>query len=78
MEVARVCFWLECGTAGTCHFDVKGETRRVKPKGESTNAKYRGGKARSSDEVAVIAMERRGFVIRLYLSVNQLLGGAFE
>jgi hypothetical protein len=67
MEVARVCFWLKCGTAGTCHFDAKGDTQRVKPEGKSTDAKYRGGKVRSSDEVLVMRMERRDFVIPFYL-----------
>jgi hypothetical protein len=59
MEVARVCFRLEYGTAGTCHFDVKGEVQRVKSEGESTEAKCRGGLVRSSDEVLVMRMERR-------------------
>jgi hypothetical protein len=67
MEVARVCFWLKCGTAGTCHFDAKGDTQRVKPEGKSPDAKYRGGKVRSSDEVLVMRMERRDFVIPFYL-----------
>lgn len=46
---------------GTCRFDDKGETQGGGPtKGESTDAKHRGGLPRSSDEVSVMEMERRG------------------
>lgn len=41
-------------------------------KGESTNAKYRGGITRSSDEGPVMGVERRGCIIRFGKSVNQL------
>ena len=44
----------------TCRFDVKGEAQVDTPQGESTDAKHRGGSARSSDEVSVMEMERRG------------------
>ena len=40
--------------------DVKGEAQVENPQGESTNAEHRGGSARSSDEVSVMEMERRG------------------
>lgn len=41
------------GNVGTCRFDAKGEIRRsCPPKEKSTNAKHRGGAARSSDEAA--------------------------
>jgi len=36
----------------------------------STNAMYRGGVTRSSDEGAVMALERRGGIVQLYLLVN--------
>ena len=39
--------------------------------GESTEAGHGGGITRSSDEVSVIEMERRGYIGRLYLVVNQ-------
>ena len=42
----------------------------------STNVNQRGGVTRSSDEVAVMAVERRGYVIQLRLAANQLMGGA--
>jgi len=40
-------------------------------KDESTDAKYRGGIACSSDEVPVMGRERRGCVIQFWKSVNQ-------
>jgi len=43
------------GNVGTCRLDIKGEFQRsCTPKEESTNARHRGGAARSSDE----ALER--------------------
>jgi hypothetical protein len=33
MKVARVCFWLLCGTAGTCRSDAKGEIQGADPRG---------------------------------------------
>jgi RNA-directed DNA polymerase len=44
-------------------------------KSESTDAGHRGGATRSSDEVSVMEMERRGCIDRLYEVVNQRLGG---
>ena len=40
-------------------------------KGESTEAGHRGGMARSSEEVPVMGMERRGWIIWSYCLVNQ-------
>lgn len=42
--------------------DVKGEIQVLNHKGESTEAMHWGGATRSSDEVAVMDMERRGCV----------------
>jgi len=39
-------------------------------KDESTDAAYRGGLPRSSDEVSVMEMERRGWIIQLDLKIN--------
>ena len=55
---------------------------REKPKwrtheGESTEAGHRGGMARSSEEVPVMGMERRGHIVRLYEMVNRK-GGTVE
>jgi len=47
-------------------------------KNESTDAKHRGGATRSSDEVSVMGMERRGCIDRLYNVVNHIMGGAVE
>jgi len=49
---------------------------REKPKwwtheGESTDAKHGGGPTRSSVEVSVMEMERRGWIIELYCLANQ-------
>jgi hypothetical protein len=45
---------------------------------ESTDARHRGGPTRSSDEVPVMGVERRGWTDRLYDLVNHGLGGAIE
>jgi hypothetical protein len=47
-------------------------------KGESTDAEHRGGATRSSLEVSVMEMERRGCIDRLYKVVNHSMGGAVE
>ena len=44
----------------TCRPDVKGETDVGSPPSKSTDAGHRGGSARSSDEISVMEMERRG------------------
>lgn len=47
-------------------------------KSESTDAGHGGGATRSSNEVSVMEVERRGCIDWLYNVVNQLLGGAIE
>ena len=44
----------------TCRSDDKGEAQVETPQGESTDAEHRDGLARSSEEVSVMEMERRG------------------
>jgi len=44
----------------------------------STNVNWRGGATCSSDEAAVMAVERRGCVIQLHWVVNQLMGGTTQ
>ena len=57
---------------GTCCSDAKGETQVRGPhEGESTDAGHRGGPTRSSEEVSVTEMERRGWMIWPYFLVNQ-------
>jgi hypothetical protein len=47
------------------------EKRKWKPhERESTKAGHRGGVARSSEEGAVMALERRGDIVQLYGEVN--------
>jgi hypothetical protein len=43
-------------------------------KNESTEAEHRGGPPRSSDELSVMEMERRGWVVQLDLEVNRGTG----
>jgi hypothetical protein len=43
---------------------LREKPRAATPQGESINAERRGGATRSSDEVAVMAMEQRGGVIQ--------------
>jgi hypothetical protein len=50
---------------GNLTWDAKGNRRVAKTTSENTNAHDRGGVTCSSDEVAVMAMERRGHVILL-------------
>jgi hypothetical protein len=40
---------------------LREKPERINPKGESTNEWHEGGETRSSDEVFVMKMERRGF-----------------
>src|SRR5215471_18900218 len=57
---------------GTCCPDVKGELQAGGPcEEESTDAGYRDGAARSSDEGPVMGLERRGCVVQLWTEVNR-------
>jgi hypothetical protein len=74
MKVARVRSWLEQGT-----WEPVAPMRREEPKwrsheGQSTDAGHRGGWARSSVEVPVMGMERRGPITQLRRRVNQAIG----
>ena len=61
VEAARTWSAALMWNVGTCRRDVKGEIQEGGPlKGESTDARHGGGSARSSDEVFVMGMERRG------------------
>jgi hypothetical protein len=65
-------FWASVRNVGTGRSDVKGEARVGSPhEGESTDAEHRDGLPRSSREVPVIGMERRGQVTRLALVANR-------
>ena len=41
---------------------------------ESTDAKHSDGLLCNSDEVSAMEMEQRGWIIPLYLKINQILG----
>src|SRR3954465_7310143 len=74
IKVARARFWLEQGT-----WEPVASMRREEPKwkpheGQSTDAGHRGGWARSSVEVPVMGMERRGPIIQSRRGVNQAIG----
>ena len=74
IKVARVRSWLEQGT-----WEPVASMRREKPKwkpheGQSTDARHRGGWARSSEEVPVMGMERRGPITQLRRRVNPAMG----
>ena len=57
---------------GTCRPDVKGEIQAGGPcEDESTDAGHRDGAIRSSDEGAVMALERRGCVVQLWTGANR-------
>ena len=62
---------------GTCRPDAKGEVQVETPRGERTDAGHRGGVACSSDEGAVMVLERRRNTVQFYRKVNRAAGGAF-
>jgi hypothetical protein len=74
MKVARVRSRLEHGT-----WEPVASMLREKPKwkpheGQSTDAGHRGGWARSSEEVPVMGMERRGPITQFRRGVNPAMG----
>ena len=71
IKVARVRSWLEQGT-----WEPVASMRREEPKwkpheGQSTDARHRGGPARSSEEGPVMGLEPRGWVVLVRLVVNR-------
>jgi len=57
---------------GTCRLDAKGEIQAGGPcEDESTNAGHRDGATCSSDEGAVMVLERRGCVVQLWTGANR-------
>jgi len=74
MKVAPVRSWLERGT-----WEPVASMPREKPKwptheGQSTDARHRGGWARSSGEGPVMGLERRGPIIPSRRGVNPAMG----
>ena len=61
---------------GTCRPGVKGETQVGGPhESESTDTGHGGGLTRSSVEVSVMEMERRGWIIWPYFFGQPEMGG---
>ncbi len=61
---------------GTWPLMLREMTSGQTPRGRIPMQRLRGGATRSSDEAAVMAVERRGGVIQLLLLANRKLGGA--
>ncbi len=61
---------------GTWPLMLREMTSGKPPRGRIPMQRLRGGATRSSDEAAVMAVERRGGVIRLLSLVNRYSGGA--
>ena len=76
MEMARVRSGLLCGTWEPVTSMLRENRKETYPKRESTDAKNRDGVTRSSEEGAVIALERRGYPIWLE-TIEQLETGGF-
>jgi hypothetical protein len=70
IKVARVRSWLEHGTWEPVASMPREEPKWKPHEGQSTDAGHRGGWARSSDEVPVMGMERRGPIIQSGHGVN--------
>jgi len=74
IKVARVRFWLEHGTWEPVASMPREEPNWKPHEGQSTDARHRGGLARSSDEVPVMGMERRGPITCFRRQVNPAMG----
>jgi hypothetical protein len=70
MTLIQASLW----NVGTCYFDDKGRHQVERSTSANTDARCRGGAARSSVEASVMDVERRGGVILLMESIN-LEGG---
>lgn len=76
MEMARVRSRLLCGTWEPVTSMLREKRKEAYSKRESTDAKNRDGVTRSSDEGAVMVLERRGCPIWLE-KIEQLETGGF-
>src|SRR5512133_3422723 len=74
IKVARVRSWLEHGTWEPVASMPREEPKWKPHEGQSTEAGHRGGWARSSVEVPVMGMERRGPITQLRRRVNPAMG----
>ena len=74
IKVARVRSWLEHGTWEPVASMLREKLKWKPHEGLSTDAGHRGGLARSSDEVPVMGMERRGQITQFRRGVNPAMG----
>jgi hypothetical protein len=74
MKVARVRSWLERGTWEPVASMLREELKWKPHESQSTDARHRGGWARSSVEVPVMGMERRGPITPSRRRVNPVMG----
>src|SRR3954463_16108858 len=74
IKVARVRSWLEQGTWEPVASMLREELKWKTHESQSTDAGHRGGWARSSVEVPVMGMERRGPITRFRRRVNPAMG----
>jgi hypothetical protein len=74
MKVARVRSWLEWGTWEPVASMPREELKWKPHESQSTDAGHRGGWARSSAEVPVMGMERRGPITLFRRRVNPAMG----
>src|SRR3954447_12536936 len=74
MKVARVRSWLGYVTWEPVASMLREEPKWRSHEGQSTDAGHRGGSARSSEEVPVMGMERRGRIIQFRQRVNRAIG----
>src|SRR4051794_22063321 len=74
IKVARARSWLERGTWEPVASMLREEPKWKPHEGQSTDAGHRGGWARSSVEVPVMGMERRGPITRFRRRVNPAMG----
>ena len=77
MEMARVRSGLLCGTWEPVASMLREKRKETYSKCESTDAKNRGGVTRSSEEGAVIVLERRGYPIWLETIKQLEAGGSY-
>ena len=67
MTLAQALEW----NVGTCISMRREKLKRTTRKSLSTEARCRGGVARSSEEDPVIGLERRRDIVQLYMEVNR-------
>lgn len=61
MSIVQALVW----NVRTYDSDVKGKPQVTRShEGDNTNAEYRSGTSRSSEEISVMEMERRGCIIQ--------------